>query len=119
MKEVTLEPGMAGVEPGLPPTYIMSCHMHFESIEAFMSAWATIGEQLGGHNVQVVGGVPDRPRYGLDEDVAMWLPSGWWLTFRNQFAQAPDVAREIVDSVVNELSRINGEANAAQNGLVM
>ena len=48
LKEVTLEHGMAGVEPGLPPTYIMSCHMRFESIEAFMSAWATIGEQLGG-----------------------------------------------------------------------
>ena len=48
LKEVTLEHGMAGVEPGSPPTYIMSCHMRFESIEAFMEIWARIGEQLGG-----------------------------------------------------------------------
>ncbi|MEP6881595.1 MAG: EthD family reductase [Dokdonella sp.] len=48
LKEVTLEHGLAGVEPDSPPTYIMSCHMRFESIEAFMQAWALIGEQLGG-----------------------------------------------------------------------
>ncbi len=47
LKEITLEHGMAGVEPDSPPTYIMSCHMRFESIEAFMEAWALIGEQLG------------------------------------------------------------------------
>jgi uncharacterized protein (TIGR02118 family) len=48
LKEVTLEHGMAGVEPDSPPTYIMSCHMSFESIEAFMEVWSGIGEQLGG-----------------------------------------------------------------------
>jgi len=48
LKEITLEHGMAGVEPDSPPMYIMSCHMRFESIEAFMAVWATIGEQLGG-----------------------------------------------------------------------
>lgn len=48
LKEVTLEQGMAGVEPDSPPTYVMSCHMRFESIEAFMEAWSRIGEQLGG-----------------------------------------------------------------------
>lgn len=48
LKEVTLEHGMAGVESGSPPTYIMSCHMRFESIEVFMEAWSLIGEQLGG-----------------------------------------------------------------------
>ena len=47
LKEITLEHGMAGVEPDSPPTYIMSCHMRFESIEAFMEAWALIGERLG------------------------------------------------------------------------
>ena len=26
LKEITLEHGMAGVEPDSPPTYIMSCH---------------------------------------------------------------------------------------------
>lgn len=48
LKEITLEHGMAGVEPDSPPTYIMSCHMRFESIEAFMGAWSRIGVQLGG-----------------------------------------------------------------------
>ena len=48
LNEVTLEHGMAGVEPGSPPTYIRSCHMRFESIEAFMEAWSLIGAQLGG-----------------------------------------------------------------------
>ena len=48
LKEVTLEQGMAGVEPESPPVYVMSCHMRFESIEAFMEAWSRIGEQLGG-----------------------------------------------------------------------
>ena len=47
LKEVTLEHGIAGVEPGSPPTTIMSCHMRFDSIEAFMDAWSRIGEQLG------------------------------------------------------------------------
>lgn len=47
LKEVTLEHGMAGAEPGSPPTYIMACHMRFESIEAFMGIWSRIGEQLG------------------------------------------------------------------------
>lgn len=47
LKEVTLEQGMAGVEPGSPPGHIMSCHMRFESIDAFMEAWSRAGEQLG------------------------------------------------------------------------
>ena len=48
LKEITLEHGMAGVEPDSPPTTIMSCHMRFESIESFMGAWSRIGVQLGG-----------------------------------------------------------------------
>ena len=46
-KEVRLEQGMAGVEPDSPPAYIVSSHMRFESIEAFMQAWSRMGEQLG------------------------------------------------------------------------
>jgi hypothetical protein len=56
------------------------------------------GRPLGGHNVQLVVGEAGRPRYGLDDDVAMWLPSGWWVTLRNQFAQAPNVAVAVVRS---------------------
>ncbi len=39
LKEVTLEKGVAGVEPDSPPSYIMSCHKRFDSIEVFMEAW--------------------------------------------------------------------------------
>src|SRR3954467_10423731 len=38
------------------------------------------GAPLGGHNIQVVMGAPDRPRTGLNEQVLLWLPSGWWVT---------------------------------------
>jgi hypothetical protein len=72
------------------------------------------GKALAGNNVQVVVGVPDEPRYGLDRDVDIWLPSGWWLTFRNQFAAAPSVAREIVDSASAKLSAITAEAAGAR-----
>lgn len=46
--EVTLEHGMAGVEPDALLTTIMSCHMRFKYIELIMEAWSRIGEQLGG-----------------------------------------------------------------------
>jgi hypothetical protein len=57
------------------------------------------GRPLGGNNVQAVLGAPDRKRFRLDRDVALWLPSGWWVSLRNQFAQAADVATKIVESV--------------------
>jgi hypothetical protein len=61
---------------------------------------------LGGHNIQVVLGAPDQPRAGLNEDVALWLDSGWWVTLRNQFALAPAVATTILESAADELSRL-------------
>jgi hypothetical protein len=80
----------------------------------FMMAVECDGKRLGGNNVQVVLGAPDSPRRGLDEDVAMWLDSGWWVTLRNQFAQAPDVAARIVQSVADDLSALTGDATAAR-----
>lgn len=74
------------------------------------------GQQLGGHNVQVVVGAPGRPRYGLDRDVALTLDSGWWVTLRNQFADAPCVALEILESVRRDLSEITAEATEAYFG---
>jgi hypothetical protein len=71
------------------------------------------GRPLGGHNVQAVVGMPDEPRYGLDADVAMWLPSGWWVTLRNQFADAPDVALAIIRSAA-DLSSLTTEAATLQ-----
>lgn len=62
------------------------------------------GKRLGGNNVQVVLGAPDRRRQRLDEDVAVWLESGWWVSLRNQFAQAPEVAATILASAASTLT---------------
>jgi hypothetical protein len=70
------------------------------------------GHRLGGHNVQVVLGAPDRDRSGLDEDVVLWLDSGWWVTLRNQFAQAPSVAATLLRSGADELSRLTDRVTA-------
>jgi hypothetical protein len=68
------------------------------------------GRRLGGNNIQIVlhaatGGFP----YG--EDCSIWLASGWGVRLRNQFARAPAVAADIVDSIADELSAITAEAN--------
>ncbi len=72
------------------------------------------GKRLGGHNVQAVVGAPDQPRYGLDEDVAIWLPSDWWVSLRNEFAKAPDVATEILTSVGDQLDEITAQLSDAR-----
>jgi hypothetical protein len=68
---------------------------------------------LGGNNIQAVIGAPSAKRYRLDKDVALWLPSGWWVSLRNQFAAAPDVASAIVGSVADELGAITSRATDA------
>ena len=51
------------------------------------------GLPLGGHNVQAhVGSATCRK--GPPSDASVWLLSGWWVTFRNQFAQAPRCRRQ-------------------------
>ncbi len=72
------------------------------------------GRSLGGHNIQIVVGAPDQERHRLDRDVALWLKSGWWITLRNQFAQAPEVAVEIVRSAAEDLSEITGQLTTAR-----
>jgi hypothetical protein len=72
------------------------------------------GRPRGGNNVQLVIGAPDQHRRGLDEDVAIWLGSGWWVAFRNQFACAADVGQQIVGSAAEQLSTITDEATAAR-----
>ncbi len=72
------------------------------------------GNQLGGHNIQVVLGAPDQLRVGLDEDVAMWLASGWWVTLRNHFALAPEVALEVLESIADALTAITADATTAR-----
>lgn len=67
-------------------------------------------KRLGGNSVQVVIGAPDMPRSGRNETVALWLDSGWWISLRNQFAQAPEVAVIILRSVSDDLSAATAEA---------
>lgn len=72
------------------------------------------GAPLGGNNIQLYLGAPDEKRHGLDEDVALWLASGWWVSLRNQFARAPDVATEIVGSVADSLTHLTTRAQNAR-----
>ena len=77
------------------------------------------GKPLGGNNIQVVLGAPSEARTGLDEDVVPWLDSGWWVTLRNAFARAPDVARRIVESIADELSAITDDPRGADANVVL
>jgi len=71
------------------------------------------GKPLGGHNVQahVTAATGDGAR---PVDVDVWLSSGWRVSFRNQFAQAPGVASRIIASVEAELSEITGALETAR-----
>ena len=71
------------------------------------------GERLGGNKIQRVVGAPDWQRRGLDTDVAVWLASGWRVSLRNQFAEAPDVASAILASRAEPLSAVTAEATNA------
>jgi hypothetical protein len=71
------------------------------------------GEPLGGHNIQAhIGSATTDNRPSADVD--LWLSSGWWVAFRNQFAQAPEVAATIIGSIEDELAKITGELEAAR-----
>jgi|GEM_PF-4668975 hypothetical protein len=76
------------------------------------------GRPLGGNNIQVVLGAEGERRTGLDEEVVLWLDSGWWVTLRNDFARAPDVARQIVGSIAGELSAITADPRGAEAAVV-
>jgi len=73
------------------------------------------GVALGGHNVQAHVHAPGH-KPGPNDDANrpdLKLASGWGVWFRNQFAQAPDVAARIVGSVEPELSRVTAELGSA------
>ena len=76
------------------------------------------GEPIGGNNVQVVLEAPSESRAGLDEDVILWVDSGWWVTLRNDFARAREVARQIVGSISRELSAITDDPRGADAAVV-
>jgi hypothetical protein len=76
------------------------------------------GKRLGGNNIQLVVGAPSQPRRGLNEDVILWLDSGWWVTFRNEFARAPDVAHRILESAADALSAITSDPRGADASIL-
>jgi hypothetical protein len=76
------------------------------------------GKQLGGNNIQLVVGAPGQTRVGLDEDVILWLDSGWWVTLRNEFARAPDVAHRILESAADALSAITSDPRGADASIL-
>jgi hypothetical protein len=71
------------------------------------------GQPLGGHNVHahVRSATWGKGRPG---DANVCLASGWLVTFRNQFAQAPDVADKIIASTSDELSAVTEELEHAR-----
>jgi hypothetical protein len=71
------------------------------------------GHPLGGHNIQAHVGTATR-HHGPPDDVAIWLTSGWWVAFRNEFARAPQIATEIIASVEDELSVVTAALERAR-----
>lgn len=39
MKEISVEIGLAGGEPGTPPPYVATCHFVCETVDAFLGAF--------------------------------------------------------------------------------
>lgn len=76
------------------------------------------GRRLGGNNIQVVVGAPGQPRIGLDEDVILWLDSGWWVALRNEFARVPNVAHRILESAAEALSAITSDPRGADASIL-
>lgn len=66
------------------------------------------------HNLQVKAGAPDLSRGRADENVVLWLPSGWWVTLRHEFAAAPRTATAIVVSAIEQLSNFTSRATDAR-----
>lgn len=101
-----------------PTDYLLRPRSHTWSGDRILGFDMTVehdGQPLGGHNVQVVLGAPDQVRRELDEDVALTLDTGWWVTLRNQFALAPCVAKEILRSAERQLNEITAEVMEARD----
>jgi|TARA_B100000809_G_C15026716_1_gene490424 uncharacterized protein (TIGR02118 family) len=52
LKDVAVEMGMSGVEPGSPAIYIAMGHLYLDSVEAFQTAF-------GPHAESIMGDVPN------------------------------------------------------------
>ena len=76
------------------------------------------GTRVGGNNIQAVVGAPGERRDGLDRDVFLWLDSGWWVTLRNEFSRAPDVARRILESAAPSLCELTSDPRGADASIL-
>jgi uncharacterized protein (TIGR02118 family) len=47
LKGVAVEQGIGGEEPGSPAPYLVLCHLWFDSVEAFQTAFGPHAEELG------------------------------------------------------------------------
>ena len=52
LKSMAVEQGIAGGEPGAPPTYLAFGHMYFDTVEAFQAAFAP-------HAAEIMGDIPN------------------------------------------------------------
>ena len=52
LKAYTIDKGLAGGAPGQPATYVAMCHLFFESVAIFQSAF-------GEHAPQILGDIPN------------------------------------------------------------
>lgn len=52
LKGVAVEHGLAGMETGSPPTYLVLAHLSFESVEAFLAAF-------GAHAQAIMADIPN------------------------------------------------------------
>jgi len=48
LKGVAVEQGLAGAQPGVPPTYAVVAHLSFDSMGSFAAAFLPIAPQLQG-----------------------------------------------------------------------
>jgi uncharacterized protein (TIGR02118 family) len=52
LKGVNIEEGLAGGQPGVPPPYTVLCHLLFDSVDAFQSAFDT-------HSPAILADIPN------------------------------------------------------------
>ncbi len=46
LKDVAVEEGLGGAEPGSSATYIAMCHLFFDSVEAFQNSFGPQAEEI-------------------------------------------------------------------------
>lgn len=58
LKGVRVEIGLGGTEPGSPPAHVASCHLDFETVDAFLAAFMPHAEELQGDIPNYTDSIP-------------------------------------------------------------